>query len=65
LTPTWGAETNGKDGEDPGMGFGEETQDEEEYRPDTDEEDCDEDNNLPGWDGSTPEIRPIPSIWCA
>jgi hypothetical protein len=44
------------------MGFGEETQDEEEYRPNADKEDCDEENDLPGWNGSTPKVRPIPSV---
>jgi hypothetical protein len=44
------------------MGFAEETQDEEEYRPNTDEEDCDEENDLPRWNGSIPKVRPIPSV---
>jgi hypothetical protein len=62
LTPAGGAETDGEDGENPGMGFGKETQDEEEYGPNAYEKDCDEENDLPGWNGSAPKVRPIPSV---
>lgn len=63
LGPAGGAEAHGEDGEDPGVGGGEEGEDVEEGGPDDDEEEDDEDGDGPGGDVLRgPEVQPVAAV---
>lgn len=63
LGPAGGAEAHGEDGEDPGVGGGEEGEDVEEGGPDDDEEEDDEDGDGPGGDVlGGPEVEPVAAV---
>lgn len=63
LRPAGGAEAHGEDGEDPGVGFGEEGEDVEEGGPDDDEEEDHEDGDGPGGDVlGGPEVEPVATV---
>jgi hypothetical protein len=62
LTPTWGAQTNSKDGKEPSMGLGNLCQDGHHNGPNEDEEGNDEQQRSPCREWRVPQERPTAAI---
>lgn len=63
LTPPWCTKTNGKYGEQPCVSLTEVCKNTQQYTPNTNEENCNEYNNLPLGNFVTPQEGPVPSVW--